>query len=537
MGDFQGHPFRGNQWTENGAHSGGGSREGSTPSGTMLAAGGRSRMSRTLDALQSRRAELIGKTKTKDEWVAEATKQKAVAVEANKRVMAADVKAKDLEARMRAATASENETYQNASKACGAAYDRWNAIMGRREQMPDPDDARPGFYRAAVAALPPEARQAMEDYRNGQLATENARNAKWDADRRFRDANKAEYEAVYRERHQAEGEVRDANNASEVASKAAATYDRDAARDLQRTAREPRDPRETQATAVNAMDEDTLAKLDAAHTGRDPGPAMRGDMLRSEGNILHYGYIKDASGNYARDEKGQMRQAVVDKNGVEYHIQPSFKATIKDGSHFKKEMGKLYEGALITGLPRDADPHMLTIVHDEFRALRDEFPEVTVREIKLNAGGMRATAWSGDDKITFGKGGITSFERAHMAFASGKRRETPDENPDFHDGARSYASVVRHEFAHQVHFQHPELLTEFNNELVKESRASGGHAGSKITGYATKNEHERFAEAFALVKYGDKGTKAHPGVRAMDRAVKSYFGRIRAGRKVVKVGG
>jgi hypothetical protein len=507
---------------------GGGSQ---VASGTILASGGRSQMSRLHDALRQRRADLIGSTKTKAEWSAEKTAQRDIANAAGKRVQEADEKVKALHAQMLVATATENAAYNAASSKTGEAYTRWNALEGRGEMMPDPDDARPGFYRDALANLSPEARQAVTDYRAGQRETEIARDANWAAQSAFRDAHKSEYSAIQNERYQAETEARTANDAAELAGKAAANYDRNEARDLQRTAREAIEPRETPATAVNAVDADTLAKLDAAHAGRDPGSAYRGEMLDRHGNVLHYGYVKGPDGQPLRNAEGQMFQKVVDSKGQYYDIKPSFKATIPDGKTFKAEMGKLYEGALITGLPRDADPHMLTIVHDEFRALRDEFPEVTVREIKLNAGGMRATAWSGDDKITFGKDGIVSFERAHMGFASGKRRDSPDENPDFHDGARTYAATVRHEFAHQVHFQHPQLLTEFEAELAKEKGS-----GIKITGYATKNSHERFAEAFALVKYGDKGTKAHPGVRAMDRATKSYFARIRSNPKVVHVG-
>jgi hypothetical protein len=284
--------------------------------------------------------------------------------------------------------------------------------------------------------------------------------------------------------HRYKAELRDEKNASGKEVRA-----------LQAAA-EAKTPRITPALATVPFDKATADAIN------------RGDKLERFSDYL-----------YGKDEKG---------NGITYTPKPTFEATVKSASDFKAKMADMYSGVEVVGVPRGASMHLLTQIHDEFGALRDEFPEVAVRVIKLNAGGMRATAWGeGGDKITFGKQAIESFARAHVGFGSGKERKSLSEAPDFHDGMRNFASVVRHEFGHQLHFQHPELLERFDS-FLKTIPAS---SRAKITGYALKNRREMFAETVAAIKYGDAVTRSHPAVVELEKIMRDYFANLRKKRK------
>lgn len=482
MGDFQGHPFRGNQWTD-------GRTMNVTPKdrGLVLSsrAGG---VTGRIDSLREAAAEKLQHTKTKEQWAAEAAQAQKDAEAAHLRVLAAEVDQSMVLARMKRDLAREAALKRETSDACGEAWKQWDAVSRDpvtrfAKQMPDDND------EAGIAKLSPAEREAFDEYRRTQKAAVAASDAYFKAEQGWRARNANSLDDAARRVREAENARSDANRRREVADRAVRNYERDVARAVQ-TSAEAREPRETPATAFSAVGPETAAALASGKVG--------------------YGTLYD---------NGPIGYYITDAAGKRVEVKPGFAATIKNASEFKRKMGSLFPGANIEGLPRKADPHMLTLVHDEFRALRDEFPEVAVRTIKMNAGGMRATAWSGADKITFGKSGIESFGNAHVSFAAGKQRENPDDTPDFHDGQRSYAAVVRHEFGHQLHFQFPGLLQEFNDEIKK----LPARERARVTGYANKNRHEMFAETFAMVKYGDRGTKAHPAVKIMHRLVKDWF--------------
>lgn len=479
MGDFQGHPFRGNQWTDGSTVGVSPEDRGLVLSSGVYARGGLTRRGTSI-------AETFGRNmkneRTREEWSQALKVEQATAKVATVEMKSAIAAKEAFTKRMSDDLHKDEATALNAREAAREAL-RKAMGMGTANAYSDPEYLR--LQRETI-----ETGDALFRAQSQWLMDHGAESSAIDA--RIVLARDARRDALLKAA-KAEGAI--------------GAYDKDATRAVQVTA-EARDPRETPATAVSAVDGETMAAIDAANADKSIGS--------------RYSHIVAQ-----HDRNGAFGQLIYKtKSGRQVLYKPAFAATVKDGADFKKKMSDLFPGASIEGLPRNADTHILTMVHDEFRTLRDEYPEVAVRAVKLNAGGLRATAWSNDDKITFGKEGIANFGLAHNAFGAGKSRETPDEWPDFHDGTRSYASVVRHEFGHQVHFQHPELYQAFNAEMAK----IDPRVRARVTGYANKNHMERFAETFAMVKYGDKGTKAHPVVQAMDRVVKDYFKRVRSTR-------
>lgn len=452
MGDFNGHPFRGNQWTD-------GRTVAVTPEDNGVV------LSSSAFSLHSRRAGALGRRFSASYGAQGARAKDTMSREGwEKQLKVEQTSAKEATAKMKAVIA-EKEAF--AKRMSDDLHKEEEAMLNAREA------AREIAYKKNP--LDPGSQEA---YSRAQREVADKQDTFYRAQNAWRKEHVAEEDEIDKRLYEARDERRDALKRVAQVEGALGAYDKEATRNVQ-TAAEPREPRETPATAFNAMDIHSRGVLN--------GPLSNNELLSVT-------------------------------------LTPDFPSTIRSASDFKAKMESAFPGVSIEGLPRKADLHMLTIVHDEFRALRDEFPEIAVRTVKLNAGGMRATAWSNDDKITFGKHGIESFSDAHKGFATGKTRETPDEMPAFHDGVRSYASVVRHEFAHQVHFQQPELLKAFNDEM----KNMPAEQRIRITGYATKNYHERFAETFTLIKYGDKGSKAHPAVQLLDRLTKEHFKRLRS---------
>jgi hypothetical protein len=480
-----------------------------------------------MGALRQRSADAVFTMRSKAEWTQRATEARARAQELGPRVRDLEAKLNEVafEGRRTPEYQAADAQYKYAQAQCAKALEDWERAGGGRRgeglRMPAADDEQ------AMSELNPRQQEIAQAYHEAQQATEVANQQKWDAERNYRarPENSARREEASVELSRAKGELRDAQRDAEIAERAVKNYDRDQERMAQRAAGgEAKEPTQTPATQYSGMSPASLAVINA---NSEAGMTSRGSYVRTHASPDDPEMLAVAKRlGVSPDAVPYADRPVVykDRKGNRVEIEPGFEATIRDNKDFKTKMGKMFPGADIKGLPRNADKHVLTMVHDEFKTLRDEYPEVAVREIKMNASGMGATAYSHGDRITFGKDGITSFTAAHLGFGAGKLRETSDAEPDFHDGSRSYASVVRHEFAHQLDFQHPEIKQAF----MKEVAAIESRRRTKVTEYARKNDLELFAETFSMLKYGDKGTKAHPTVKAMDRVVKAYFARIRS---------
>lgn len=478
MGDFQGHPFRGNQWTD------GRTMGISSPARSV------SRIQRSINALRQQRSEVLTNTKTKQEWQDEylAAHGRAQSWAAAQR--AAEARISELTGQMRRDLAREFAAKREANDACGEAWRRWNGLVrvGLNPGKRSPD--MPEIGSDAMNALSPDLRAAAIAYRESQKESVAADDRYYKAEEQWAKTHAAELDAARTTRNEADRNRAKAAEEADIAHRAVQNYDRDLARSAQ-TGAEAREPRNTAATQYYAMDAESQATLDRLH--EDGGARL----------------MRMRDGTYVDVRAGQ----------TPIVIRPGFKATVRDGKEFKARMEAMFPGVNVEGLPRKADPHILTLVHDEFQALRDEFPEVAVRTVKMNAGGMRGVAYPVADKITLGRDGVESFTAAHVGFARGKRRTDPAENPSFHDGQRNYAGLVRHEFAHQLHFQYPEILKSFDDEVSK----LPFNVRTKITEYARKDNMERFAETFTMMKYGDEGTKKHPAVKIMADVIAKFL--------------
>lgn len=214
----------------------------------------------------------------------------------------------------------------------------------------------------------------------------------------------------------------------------------------------------------------------------------------------------------------------------------AYQTNLKLLNDFSDKYGITVSGFSVAEL-RFVDTKLLQKTLEEVGRNVEEFP-VAAKFLKTLRFTDLGNNWGMAD---FAGGTIDLHKLLYTGELLGSKGLLPLGGGRFHDGMSNAASNVRHEFGHFVDFW---LRAAGDHQLIPYARASGfgvlnethtmwmearGWAlgaqfrqprlvagdAEPITGYATTNSKEWFAETFAALKYGDARAKAHPDAKAL----------------------